>query len=182
MIIYVADVDECITGIATCSVGEHCVNTEGSYRCSPICPPGFRLRNNSRSTSKAEEFCEDINECSLGLHTCNSLTHYCRNTNGSYICGLRTTTTTTSTIETSISTTTRRFIGSRYNRVPVLRISQLINYIDLARTICICIVLARLSLQCNILYLYSRTWIVTGLPNPADWDTRETLVRAIAWT
>lgn len=120
-----ADVDECVTGIATCSVGERCVNTEGSYRCSPICPPGFRLRNNSRSANKAEEFCEDINECLLGLHTCNSLTHYCLNTNGSYICGIR------STVETTISTTTRRFVGSRYNRVQVLGISRLMNYIDM---------------------------------------------------
>lgn len=121
--LYVADVDECVTGIATCGVSERCVNTEGGYRCSPICPPGFRLRNNSRSANKAEEFCEDINECLLGLHTCNSLTHYCLNTNGSYICGVRTTTTTNIIGRTFSSTTTRRsspFFGSRYNKVQVL--------------------------------------------------------------
>ncbi|XP_024879851.1 fibrillin-3-like [Temnothorax curvispinosus] len=113
------DVDECAKGIATCSLGERCVNTEGGYRCSPTCPPGFRLRNTSRSANKAEEPCEDINECLLGLHTCDSLTHYCINTNGSYVCGTRTTSTTTSIFETtrSSATTRRPFVRSRYNRV-----------------------------------------------------------------
>lgn len=117
--LHVADVDECANEIATCSVNERCVNMEGGYRCSPICPPGFRLRNISRLANKVEEVCEDINECFLGLHTCNSQTHYCVNTNGSYVCG--TLTTTTSALETTISSTTRRpFIGSRYNKVQVL--------------------------------------------------------------
>ncbi|XP_012529954.2 fibrillin-1 isoform X2 [Monomorium pharaonis] len=111
------DVDECANRIATCGIGERCVNTEGGYRCSPTCPPGFRMRNNSRSVNKAKEFCEDIDECLLGLHTCNDLTHYCINTNGSYVCGTRTT--TASIIETTMSSTaTRRsFVGSRYNKV-----------------------------------------------------------------
>ncbi|XP_011707681.1 PREDICTED: fibrillin-1-like isoform X2 [Wasmannia auropunctata] len=108
------DVDECANGKATCDTGERCVNTEGGYRCSPICPPGFRLRNTSRYTSGAKERCEDINECLLGLHTCNSSTQYCINTNGSYVCGTRTTTSTTETTTSDIAR--RPFIGSRYNR------------------------------------------------------------------
>ncbi|XP_018398956.1 PREDICTED: fibrillin-1-like [Cyphomyrmex costatus] len=113
------DIDECANGIAICSTDERCVNTEGGYRCFPTCPPGFQLRNYSRSANEIKERCEDINECLLGLHTCNSLTQYCINTNGSYVCGTRTTTTTR--IETTSSTTTRSFVGSRYNKVEVSR-------------------------------------------------------------
>ncbi|KAL0113527.1 hypothetical protein PUN28_012588 [Cardiocondyla obscurior] len=107
------DVDECTNRIATCSLGERCVNTKGGYRCSPTCPPGFWLRNNSRSANQAEELCEDINECLLGLHTCDSVTQYCLNTNGSYVCGTRT---TANSKETTVSSTSRRpFVRSRYN-------------------------------------------------------------------
>ncbi|XP_014488735.1 PREDICTED: fibrillin-1-like [Dinoponera quadriceps] len=108
------DVDECANGFATCGVGERCVNTEGSYRCSPTCLPGFRLRPNL--VNDTEEPCEDINECSLGLHNCNRLTHRCLNTNGSYLCELlTTTTTTTTTTSTTTTTTTRRpYHDSRY--------------------------------------------------------------------
>ncbi|KAL6257929.1 hypothetical protein P5V15_011528 [Pogonomyrmex californicus] len=113
------DVDECANGIATCSIGEGCVNTEGGYRCSPTCPPGFRLRdNNSRAAYGAEDvLCEDINECLLGLHTCNGPTHYCVNTNGSYVCGIRTRAVSAVGSTTSGTTTGRPFATSRYNKI-----------------------------------------------------------------
>ncbi|KYN31855.1 Fibrillin-3 [Trachymyrmex septentrionalis] len=111
------DVDECANGIAICGISERCVNTEGDYRCSPICPPGFRLRNNSRPANEVKEHCEDINECLLGLHACNRLTQYCINTNGSYVCGTRTTTTRIETTTRSSTTTRRPFVDSRYNKV-----------------------------------------------------------------
>ncbi|XP_020288632.1 fibrillin-3-like isoform X2 [Pseudomyrmex gracilis] len=114
------DVDECANGLAVCGIGERCVNTDGGYRCSPTCAPGFRLRNNSRL--ETEEFCEDVNECLLGLHTCNARTHYCVNTNGSYVCEALTTTTTTTTT-TSRIITRRPFVNSRYNKVQVPRSS-----------------------------------------------------------
>lgn len=140
--LHIADVDECANKIATCGIGERCVNTEGGYRCSPTCLSGFRLRNNSRSANEVKEFCEDINECLLGLHTCNNLTHYCINTNGSYVCGTRTT--TASTIETTTSSmiTRRPFVGSRYNKVQVPK-SNFASYdlqVNFARTIRRCII------------------------------------------
>lgn len=111
----VSDVDECANGLATCGIGERCVNTEGSYRCSPTCLPGFRLRNSPNFVNDTENPCEDINECSLGLHNCNRLTHRCLNTNGSYICEQLTTTTTSTPRTTTTTTTTRRpYSDSRY--------------------------------------------------------------------
>ncbi|XP_011333166.1 fibrillin-1-like isoform X3 [Ooceraea biroi] len=127
------DVDECANGLALCGISERCVNTNGGYRCSPICSPGFRPRNSSRTANETKEFCEDIDECLLGLHTCNVLTHRCLNTNGSYACEILTTTststststsTTTSTVATTTktsSTTKRPFFISPYNRVPTSR-------------------------------------------------------------
>lgn len=135
------------------------MNADGGYRCSPACPPGFRPRTNSRF--KAEETCEDLNECSLGLHTCNTLTHYCLNTNGSYACEALTTIGTTTTglsrISTSSATTPRMLIDSRYNRVQVSR-SILVNIIDSS-------VLQIRLFNC---YLYFRILIVIGPRNHVD--------------
>ncbi|XP_054011032.1 fibrillin-1-like [Hylaeus anthracinus] len=91
------DIDECNDGLSNCGIGEQCVNFEGGYRCSPACPPGFQPPNNTDYMTSIDVSCKDINECVLGLHSCNATTHYCVNTNGSYHCQpfVRTTTTTT---------------------------------------------------------------------------------------
>ncbi|KAL6430493.1 hypothetical protein ACFW04_007830 [Cataglyphis niger] len=125
------DVDECVNGIAACGLGERCINTQGGYRCSPACPSGFRPRNHSQFSeveNEIEKSCEDVDECKLGLHTCNTLTHYCLNTNGSYVCEAFTTTTTTSTTTTKPTTvnstiTRRPYIGSHYKKVHMSRSS-----------------------------------------------------------
>ncbi|EFN68423.1 Fibrillin-2 [Camponotus floridanus] len=126
------DVDECAYGIeyTRCNLNDRCINVPGSYTCFPSsCPPGFWLRNITQfSLYEKIDFCEDIDECTLGLHNCNMLTHYCLNTNGSYICEAFATTTTSTT--TTARTTTasskiirRPYINSRYNKVHVLRSS-----------------------------------------------------------
>lgn len=126
-ICHVADVDECANRLAMCEVGERCVNTEGSYGCSPTCSPGFQLRNSPNIVNDTEDPCEDINECSLGLHNCNRLTHRCLNTNGSYLCEPLTTTTTSTTTTTTTTTTTRRpFSDSRY-KMQASRSRDLLN-------------------------------------------------------
>lgn len=40
-----ADINECVTDLHTCSRGEHCVNTVGSFRCykALTCQPGYTL-------------------------------------------------------------------------------------------------------------------------------------------
>ncbi|XP_076276277.1 uncharacterized protein LOC143207096 [Lasioglossum baleicum] len=91
------DIDECSNGLSNCGIGEQCENYEGGYRCSPVCSPGFQLRNNTDRFSRIDVFCDDINECTLGIHTCNLTSHDCVNTNGSYFCNAITKTTTTRT-------------------------------------------------------------------------------------
>ncbi|XP_012149839.2 uncharacterized protein LOC100874867 [Megachile rotundata] len=91
------DVDECSNDLSNCGIGEQCINFEGGYRCSPACPSGFQPRNNADyGVNGVEEICEDIDECALGLHSCNGSIQYCVNTNGSYSCEsfVRTTSTT----------------------------------------------------------------------------------------
>ncbi|XP_076236207.1 uncharacterized protein LOC143180395 [Calliopsis andreniformis] len=102
------DIDECSNGLSYCGIGELCVNFEGGYRCSPLCPPGFQLRNDSDYFIKNDDLCQDINECKLGLHSCNISTHFCINTNGSYSCEAFTTSTST--------TTSKPFYEQRNNR------------------------------------------------------------------
>lgn len=80
-----ADIDECSNGLANCKIDEKCINFNGGYKCSPICPSGFQY-NDTYYSSRNEPSCRDINECALGLHSCNVSTHYCVNTNGSYSC------------------------------------------------------------------------------------------------
>ncbi|XP_033310494.1 fibrillin-1-like isoform X1 [Bombus bifarius] len=104
------DVDECSNGLSNCGIGEQCINFKGGYRCSPVCPSGFQLYNNSYYSSK--ESCQDINECALGLHSCNVSTQFCVNTNGSYICEAFTTTTTTTS-----STTINRLLDIKKNHI-----------------------------------------------------------------
>ncbi|CAK9820357.1 FBN2 [Anthophora quadrimaculata] len=104
------DIDECSNGLSNCAIGEQCINFDGGYRCSPICPPGFELRNNSYYFNGIQDSCQDINECALGLHSCNILTHYCTNTNGSYFCEAYTTT----------SSTNRPFNDTRNNKMQII--------------------------------------------------------------
>lgn len=42
-----ADINECVTDLHTCSRGEHCVNTVGSFRCykALTCQPGYALED-----------------------------------------------------------------------------------------------------------------------------------------
>ncbi|XP_032679008.1 fibrillin-1-like isoform X2 [Odontomachus brunneus] len=124
------DIDECANGLAVCGIGERCVNTEGSYRCSPTCLPGFRLHNSPNFVNETEDPCEDINECSLGLHNCNRLTHRCLNTNGSYLCeplAITTTTTAATTTMTTTSSTTRRPFNDLRYKMQTSRIHNLSN-------------------------------------------------------
>ncbi|XP_071818169.1 uncharacterized protein [Apostichopus japonicus] len=69
------DVDECTALPTSCRGG--CENTDGSYRC--LCPEGYNLSENGYS-------CNDIDECALGLHSCDQEDQECFNTLGSYKC------------------------------------------------------------------------------------------------
>ncbi|CAI5767235.1 fibulin-2 isoform X1 [Podarcis lilfordi] len=74
------DLDECLTGIHSCSRRQLCVNTWGSFYCvnhSVICAEGFVLNMHRK--------CVDINECITDAHTCKRGEH-CVNTIGSFTC------------------------------------------------------------------------------------------------
>ncbi|KAL7646898.1 UNVERIFIED_CONTAM: hypothetical protein RMT77_002155 [Armadillidium vulgare] len=68
------DNDECTN--FPCGENEFCTNTQGSFQCD--CNDGF-------AKDILTEECQDINECQLGLHTCERLQR-CDNTHGSYTC------------------------------------------------------------------------------------------------
>ncbi|XP_015191223.1 PREDICTED: fibrillin-2-like [Polistes dominula] len=74
------DIDECVAGPG-CRDYERCHNTIGGYECSPLCSTGWYFNPTKKS-------CEDVDECSLGRHDCQRVTHQCINTNGSYHCQL----------------------------------------------------------------------------------------------
>ncbi|XP_006901430.1 PREDICTED: fibulin-2 isoform X2 [Elephantulus edwardii] len=75
------DINECVTALHTCSRGEHCVNTLGSFRCykALTCEPGYRLEDGE---------CTDVDECALGTHNCQ-VGFTCQNTKGSFYCQAR---------------------------------------------------------------------------------------------
>ncbi|KAM5333868.1 fibulin-2 isoform 3-T3 [Glossophaga mutica] len=75
------DINECVTDLHTCSRGEHCVNTVGSFRCykALTCQPGYALE---------EGECTDVDECELGTHNCQAGST-CHNTKGSFYCQAR---------------------------------------------------------------------------------------------
>ncbi|XP_076756473.1 uncharacterized protein LOC143426737 [Xylocopa sonorina] len=102
------DIDECSNGLSNCGMGERCLNFDGGYRCSPTCPPGFKPTNNNYYLNRIEESCQDVNECALGLHSCNISTHYCINTNGSYSCEM---------FRTNSATTNRSLTYKRSNKL-----------------------------------------------------------------
>lgn len=71
------DVNECEM-FFPCSTAANCSNSPGSYSC--VCNPGY--------TGTGEE-CTDVEECLLGLHSCNAQTEACMNTPGSFTCDCR---------------------------------------------------------------------------------------------
>ncbi|XP_016065554.1 PREDICTED: fibulin-1 isoform X1 [Miniopterus natalensis] len=73
------DVNECITGIHNCRLGESCINTVGSFRCQrdSSCGTGYELTDNND--------CKDIDECQSGIHNCLP-DFICQNTLGSFRC------------------------------------------------------------------------------------------------
>uniref|UniRef100_A0A8C5AI38 Fibulin 2 n=1 Tax=Gadus morhua TaxID=8049 RepID=A0A8C5AI38_GADMO len=73
------DVDECVSGVHSCGVGERCVNTVGSHVCERqlSCSAGYQSRNG---------VCEDIDECMVRTHNCGAGL-VCKNTDGSFVCG-----------------------------------------------------------------------------------------------
>ncbi|KAM5279819.1 fibulin-2 isoform 2-T2 [Ctenodactylus gundi] len=75
------DINECVTALHTCSRGEHCVNTLGSFRCykALTCEPGYVLKDGE---------CTDVDECEEGSHTCRP-GFSCQNTKGSFYCQAR---------------------------------------------------------------------------------------------
>ncbi|XP_014985682.3 fibulin-2 isoform X7 [Macaca mulatta] len=75
------DINECVTDLHTCSRGEHCVNTLGSFHCytALTCEPGYALKDGE---------CEDVDECAMGTHTCQA-GFLCQNTKGSFYCQAR---------------------------------------------------------------------------------------------
>ncbi|XP_025741537.1 fibulin-2 isoform X2 [Callorhinus ursinus] len=75
------DINECVTDLHSCSRGEHCVNTVGSFHCykALTCEPGYALEDGE---------CADVNECELGTHNCQA-GFTCQNTKGSFYCQAR---------------------------------------------------------------------------------------------
>ncbi|XP_076972532.1 fibulin-2 isoform X2 [Tamandua tetradactyla] len=75
------DINECVTDLHTCSRGEHCVNTLGSFQCykAVTCDLGYTLTDGE---------CKDVDECTLGTHTCQA-GFTCQNTKGSFYCQAR---------------------------------------------------------------------------------------------
>ncbi|CAL8336420.1 unnamed protein product [Lota lota] len=72
------DVDECVSGVHSCGVGERCVNTVGSHVCERqlSCAAGYQSRHG---------VCEDIDECMVRTHNCGAGL-VCKNTDGSFVC------------------------------------------------------------------------------------------------
>ncbi|XP_004692404.1 PREDICTED: fibulin-2 isoform X2 [Condylura cristata] len=75
------DINECVTALHTCSRGEHCENTVGSFLClkALTCETGFELKDGE---------CADVDECELGTHNCQA-GFECQNTQGSFYCQAR---------------------------------------------------------------------------------------------
>ncbi|XP_004442991.1 PREDICTED: fibulin-2 isoform X2 [Ceratotherium simum simum] len=75
------DINECVTDLHTCSRGEHCVNTVGSFHCykALTCEQGYALQDGE---------CADVDECEQGTHNCQA-GFTCQNTKGSFYCQAR---------------------------------------------------------------------------------------------
>ncbi|XP_050625887.1 adhesion G protein-coupled receptor E2 isoform X3 [Macaca thibetana thibetana] len=82
------DINECVPpSKVSCGNSSDCRNTEGSYDC--VCNPGYELVSGAKTfKNESENTCQDVDECSSGLHQCDSST-VCFNTVGSYTCRCR---------------------------------------------------------------------------------------------
>ncbi|XP_078142364.1 fibrillin-2 [Centroberyx gerrardi] len=69
------DVNECAQNPLLCAF--RCINTFGSYECA--CPSGYTLRDD-------KTMCQDLDECSQGLHDCDSRDMTCKNLIGTFMC------------------------------------------------------------------------------------------------
>ena len=75
-VIYLSDINECAQKPSPCKLGERCDNTPGSYKCVQTfsCANGLQMKDLQ---------CLDIDECTLGNHTCLPPAT-CKNTYGSF--------------------------------------------------------------------------------------------------
>ncbi|XP_070942263.1 adhesion G protein-coupled receptor E5 isoform X6 [Macaca nemestrina] len=82
------DINECVPpSKVSCGKSSDCKNTEGSYDC--VCNPGYELVSGAKTfKNESENTCQDVDECSSGLHQCDNST-VCFNTVGSYTCRCR---------------------------------------------------------------------------------------------
>ncbi|XP_014978620.2 adhesion G protein-coupled receptor E5 isoform X8 [Macaca mulatta] len=82
------DINECVPpSKVSCGKSSDCRNTEGSYDC--VCNPGYELVSGAKTfKNESENTCQDVDECSSGLHQCDNST-VCFNTVGSYTCRCR---------------------------------------------------------------------------------------------
>uniref|UniRef100_A0A4W3HSE0 Fibrillin-2 n=1 Tax=Callorhinchus milii TaxID=7868 RepID=A0A4W3HSE0_CALMI len=69
------DINECSQNPLLCAF--RCINTYGSYEC--MCPTGYALREDKK-------MCRDLDECSQGLHDCESRGMMCKNLIGTFMC------------------------------------------------------------------------------------------------
>lgn len=72
------DENECLKYFPCNQALEKCINTVGSYRCSPRCTIGYRISPNGKS-------CEDVDECAHGTFICPK-EQICQNRLGTYAC------------------------------------------------------------------------------------------------
>ncbi|XP_054418066.1 adhesion G protein-coupled receptor E5 [Pteronotus mesoamericanus] len=79
------DVNECASGQHSCHKSTHCLNIQGSYKCS--CRPGWKPAPGSPN-GPVNTICEDVDECASGQHSCHNSTS-CINIPGSYKCRCR---------------------------------------------------------------------------------------------
>ncbi|XP_025223101.1 CD97 antigen isoform X3 [Theropithecus gelada] len=82
------DINECVPpSKVSCGKSSYCRNTKGSYDC--VCNPGYELVSGAKTfKNESENTCQDVDECSSGLHQCDNST-VCFNTVGSYTCRCR---------------------------------------------------------------------------------------------
>ncbi|KAL4226953.1 Calcium ion binding [Mactra antiquata] len=98
----VTDAANNITNIDECSLfgsenlcNQICIDTPTSYRCD--CSPGFRLATDGKTCYRDDcptgfafntitNRCDDIDECVIGTHNCNSRSEICRNSQGNFYC------------------------------------------------------------------------------------------------
>ncbi|KAK6492730.1 fibrillin-2 [Huso huso] len=69
------DINECTQNPLLCAF--RCINTYGAYECT--CPAGYALREDRK-------MCKDLDECSEGLHDCESRGMVCKNLIGTFMC------------------------------------------------------------------------------------------------